>query len=343
MIKKENLQLSRFLFVMCCLIVAIHCQIVYMVNVQSSVVNRFINGAIRYSLTDMAVSGFYIVSGFLLFRKFKLENYAGILKKKVKTLFIPYILWNIIGMIYVFLITKVSFLQQYAQREEVVFSFSDVCRGIFLYAYNEEFWYIFFLIIFVIVSPIFYIFMKKKEGIILITFILIVYYIVVDEPIVQGYGVMSFWIGAVIGKIKPDFWNDHDIKITNKWIYYLMIGMLIIVRHLFFLNFDSNIINLIRYFVGVYLLWNIWQVCAADKEYTVRQSSIFHFRFFIYAMHWYVVSLVQKVLAKIPVNNWTLMLLYFGACTVTIMITWGIGLLWKRCLPRCYNVFTGAR
>lgn len=163
MIKKENLQLSRFLFVMCCLIVAIHCQIVYMVNVQSSVVNRFINGAIRYSLTDMAVSGFYIVSGFLLFRKFKLENYAGILKKKVKTLFIPYILWNIIGMIYVFLITKVSFLQQYAQREEVVFSFSGVCRGIFLYAYNEEFWYIFFLIIFVIVSPIFYIFMKKKK------------------------------------------------------------------------------------------------------------------------------------------------------------------------------------
>ena len=35
MIKKENLQLSRFLFVMCCLIVAIHCQIVYMVNIQS--------------------------------------------------------------------------------------------------------------------------------------------------------------------------------------------------------------------------------------------------------------------------------------------------------------------
>ena len=76
--KKENLQLSSFLFVMCCLIVAIHCQIVYMVNIQSSIVNRFVNGAIRYSFTDMAVSDFYIVSGFLLYRKFELENYASL-------------------------------------------------------------------------------------------------------------------------------------------------------------------------------------------------------------------------------------------------------------------------
>ena len=50
-------------------------------------------------LTEIAVPYFFIISGFFFFRisYYEKNNYFKMLKKKAKTLLIPFIFWNIVG------------------------------------------------------------------------------------------------------------------------------------------------------------------------------------------------------------------------------------------------------
>ena len=65
-------------------------------------------------ITNTAVPFFFFVSGyyFLKEKKLTLENWKNKIKKRISTLLIPYILWNIIAIImdYINIIVKNTFL-----------------------------------------------------------------------------------------------------------------------------------------------------------------------------------------------------------------------------------------
>ena len=50
---------------------------------------------------DCAVAAFFIILAYLFFSNFEMNIYIRRLKSKFHTLFIPYIMWSIIGLIYI--------------------------------------------------------------------------------------------------------------------------------------------------------------------------------------------------------------------------------------------------
>ena len=56
--------------------------------------------------SDCAVAAFFIVSAYLFFRNFEMNIYLRKLKSKFNTLFIPYVMWSIIGLIYKVIVSE---------------------------------------------------------------------------------------------------------------------------------------------------------------------------------------------------------------------------------------------
>ncbi|MDR0427981.1 MAG: acyltransferase [Dysgonamonadaceae bacterium] len=153
----------------------------------------------HYTLTHIAVPGFFMFSGFLFFYKtseFTHVQYFNKLKKRIKTLFIPYLLWNT-------LFISISWIIAMKNGELVAFWTNLSDKGIFSIFWNHSTWgnplenQIFYgpalvplwflrdLILSIILSPIIYYLVKytKIFGIIGLGFL---YYFNIGF-VVEGY------------------------------------------------------------------------------------------------------------------------------------------------------------
>lgn len=144
----------------------------------------YFDGSFRAPLVPI----FFFISGFVFFlnSRFDIKSYTHKLKKRIHTLFIPYIEWNIIAvlcMLFLCLPCFSSFMPA-LNKVDLDFSISSVLQtfwnakyGIFsqisgqgeLYPLNGPLWYLRDLMITVIFSPILYKFIRifKLWGIIL--------------------------------------------------------------------------------------------------------------------------------------------------------------------------------
>lgn len=127
-------------------------------------------------ITEMSVSFFFFISGFLFFKdasvygnSIDLVYFKEKWKKRIKTLLIPYLIWNTIWMLFIVIITNipviVSHIESLGLFEK---SFSSVLQGIFLFRYAGITWYIFYLMIYMLLSPLIVICLRYKWGAILI-------------------------------------------------------------------------------------------------------------------------------------------------------------------------------
>ena len=51
-------------------------------------------------IADSAVPMFFVMSGYLLFYKYNIRKYFDTLSSKVRTLLIPFVMWNLLGFAY---------------------------------------------------------------------------------------------------------------------------------------------------------------------------------------------------------------------------------------------------
>ena len=100
--RKRFDQITLIGFVMICLIVLYHAAPVLALGYDT--VNRrhyFINTVFSF-LAIAAMSWFFSMTGFLLFRGFSLRRYAGKIGSRIRSLLIPYILWQaIVAIVYI--------------------------------------------------------------------------------------------------------------------------------------------------------------------------------------------------------------------------------------------------
>lgn len=167
------------------------------------------------AVTRLAVPVFFIISGYLFFYKidfFGKNEYVYKLRRRIQSLLIPYLLWNLIG--YIFIILKVQFLPS------IFPSLTKESHGLdfllnSLWSIGDgkcpllyQFWYIRDLMVVVLLSPLIYVFIKKLKLLALIM-LFILWFLPIDLPTGLGAtSVLFFSIGAyfniVGGKINLD-------------------------------------------------------------------------------------------------------------------------------------------
>ncbi len=144
------------------------------------------------------VPTFFIISGFLLFNnveRYDLATYKYKLKSRLRTLLVPYLLWNLIAS-FTFLFKVYCFhFDGYEVVSTGSFSLWGYLRGFWIlqdvYPYDLPLWFLRDLIVYVVVSPVLYLIARSN---IMSLILLLVYYAVDFIPTGLVYFVVGAWL-----------------------------------------------------------------------------------------------------------------------------------------------------
>ena len=287
MLTSERNKISYLHFIMSVLVILIHS-----IN-NDTRFERFF--AIEGGIGQFATPLFFIISGFLFFRNVRsISDAKNKLRRRVYTLLIPYLLWNLIYYaIHLFL------------KPGSGISLSEIIDAAFTYKYNPSFWFIYQLILLSIISPIIYYvvnhFLEKKnirnrQVIMAVGLCVIAEVIVIagkDIPYINEDAFLYYTFGMIISIL----YNSGKIILIHKknTIIYLLalivafvlnrfVFHLLLTNPLYYNLFTATVIIVrligamfIFYFVDLFFRYN-------------KVPEFMGQTFFLYAIHYMIVK-----------------------------------------------------
>lgn len=319
--------------------------------------------SISHVLTHIAVPMFFFISGYLFFNKLQNWNqniYIEKLKKRFKTLFVPFVIWNTI----LILSTAQSLLRH--EGLDSLWTFFDDNNYFSLYwncktwnldridwlgiptpdssPYLVPLWYIRDLMVTMILSPLLYcLFKYVRIWGLAILFICYISLIGIKVPGFSTTAWFFFGSGAYfnLNKINP---TQFTSKYKN-YFYVLAIILWLIVSR--FDGHNTPIGNLIYPFyiiIGCIAMFNL--ATSFVKNNHLFPKILTQSTFFVYVLHTIMVtgisaSIMRKIFGE--GNAFLLSISYFLApfltTTICVMGYWVL----KRYLPKICGLLTGER
>ena len=340
MLSREKNKISYLHFILSVLVILIHS-----INNETKFEQFF---SIEKGIGQFAVPLFFIISGFLFFRNVYTNNdVKQKMRKRVYTLLIPYLIWNLI------------YYALYMLRNPGMgIDVGMIVDAAFNYTYNPAFWFIYQLILLVIISPVLFYALKDKK--LTVIFLIIISMCIVfeyDLPYINEDAIIYYFFGAIFSKLynsnKVSFISKKNIAITitlsivafilNRWTY-KMIYVNANFRTYFIL---STII--VRLLAGFTIFYIVDLFFSYDKVYSFMENT-----FFLYAIHYMIVKAMiivmkyieYKFLIVILPNN--LMEIFEIAVflispVVCVIINYYLSRYIKKKNPKAYAYLSGNR
>lgn len=297
-------------------------------------------------LARTAVPLFFLFSGLLFFYHgdFTWSGYVGKLRKRVKTLLIPYLFWNIL-VIFLFFLAQMLLPSLMSGGHKLIqsYTFSDWIlafwngeEGRFPICY--QFWFIRDLMVAVCISPLIYVLVKYIPWLYLSVLGGLWVFDVV--PSVPGFSISClffFSLGAWFGV------KRHNLVILFRpfLIPVTILYPLLCVAELWKGNLILHQINIL---VGMVLLIAL---CARmiDAGRWKTNGFLSSASFFIFAYHAMPLSLLGKLLIKWfpPQSDWQLIGFYFLRPFIILVIGLLLYYLLNKYIPAFTRIITGNR
>ena len=333
-------------FPLMCLVVFIHSD-VSSIRMEGIIFNhndypcfRVIYMTFSQMIAVAAVPLFFMISGFLYFYKvnsFGLEVWKYKTKKRIFSLFVPYIIWNSITLLFYYVVQQVLPNMVSGENMDIrdfsiidfVLSFWDTSSlnssGI-PHPIAHHLWFVRDLIVVSILSPIVYAFVKwfKAVGIFLLC-ILWLFRFETHLPGLSMIAIIPFSIGAYYSLNSVDFGRIFS-TFAIPLIPIYMIG-------LFFENMKQLgddfgvVIHQLDVIMGVIIIVGLAYKGVSDNEWNfpdiLPRSS-----FFLFCYHFMPLNFLMKVLVKLlrPDSSIGLVLIYLTSPIIIIIL--GVFLYW---------------
>ena len=311
-----------------------------------SAVNGILALTFKEGFTRFVVPLYFIIAGALFFRDYSGEMYVPKLRKRVRTLLIPYLMWNVIWMVFC-IVTSYTFLSRFfVGREKFAVTPLNVLLSLVHHKCNGHFWFVFDLIVFVVCSPLIdFLTRTGKRAICSIGVLLVLS--------VLGYGIPAsvfstntsivyYLIGAAIGKygfarfLRP---SSRRVRILSA-VVLLGFGVFNVV---FYERFAGTAKLVLQYVQYLCCAWAFWNVCD-----WIPENSIVHrfsdCSFAVYAMHGNVGACITKLLYLLLPKSEYMAPVNFVLCVVlTLLFIKGFCMVTRKCTPRLYEMLMGSR
>lgn len=289
--------------------------------------NGFVQDGVMV-LTQVAVPYFFLVSGFFFFKHdyYKENAYVGMLLKKAKSLVVPFVIWNLVGL-GILLLTR-----QTIAIDSIWEFISQLAESRFY----GPLWYVRDLIVLMILVPLYlWLFKLNKWWLYLaIGAILYYYWIPVDCGWLSSEGLFFFFLGEIISK------NEHWLeKRLPRWAVF---AMLIVWSGLCFFTPAFQYLHKPCTLLGIVTFWLLMDTCQWLKSAFALKLT--QFSFIIYVLHFYPLKVMKVYIGNLFFGNeWVSLACYLLLPLVTcaLCVIAGVGL--KRWLPRFYRISTGNR
>lgn len=283
---------------------------------------------------------FFLLSGYLFFRSlniFSADIWTQIRKKqlkRVRTLLVPYLVWNSIYMLFYMFIARIPFISSFMRNQAMEISFVNILKGILFHEANFAFWYMATLIILVALTPLIALILKCK-GAFIIVFALVALGGIMDLqlPDFECKFIFFFLLGSYLAVYGKGFFEK---QVSNPIILVLII---FIAFSIFYRTFvDNKFFATIILYCTPFCLWLVSQKIEFKVTDFIRQT------FFIYAGHVFIVTIVNKLLLKLGNTSavWAIVS-YLIAPIFTLAILWCLYRLLIKIAPQVYGVLCGDR
>lgn len=301
-----------------------------------------------------AVPLFYLISGYLFFMKVPdgVKSIGRKIRKRIKSLLIPYFIGCVFFVIfYSFvallpwtsnLINSSSSIMPLFQKPYSIILISIFYDGGTGYPCAFQLWFLRDLILIVATSPLWYLCLKHlKWGFVAVVFVLTYF----DVPHVPFYSLFWFVLGGQLTKVKIEMGGNGRTKVA---IFGLFLFLIISIIQLFFPDIINwSLLRIPIILLGIIGAWGLYDV-VLGKDFSLSRHQWLgiacQFTFFIYLFHEPTLNIVRKlivvVLGKNELGYLTSYLISPWIFTVCAVFA---GLLFRKYLPRVYDVCTGGR
>ncbi len=242
---------------------------------------------------QIAVPGFFILSAYLFFRNLNEQNFPKKIQRRCISLVLPFFVWNTVYYLAYVLASRVPYLSDIIGKGVIPFEWNDAVDAIFFYKYNFVFWFVFQLILLILLTPVFHVlFRKKSVGILFLLFSL--GYLLFDVRILflNADALFYFALGVFLSRFHR---SKTEMELHPKRLL-ISLGFAVLsycaVR--MYLAYSFPILAVISRSFGVTALW----LCLIVPK-NVRLPSLFRNSFFVYAIHFLIVRLVNKLFAHL--------------------------------------------
>lgn len=307
---------------------------------------------VSYLISDVvarvAVPLFFFISGFLFFYRsnsFSLSIYVCKLKKRIHSILIPYLCWNLIVILLYFLAQ--TFLPGLMGETKLIIHYSvvDWLRAFWSVKGDPvcyQFWFLRDLMVVIVFSPLIYIVIKYLNW--FSAFILGILWYFNWWFSLSGFSIAAlffFSAGAYFGIQSCNFvvWlKPFFLPVTV--IYVLLVFICVFFRE----QSWSRYIHSLSILVGITFFITLSAHFLERGKWSVNPFLV-GCAFFIYAYHGMPLILIQKIsLKSLPfLNDWILFTVYFLSAGLIFLIGMFIYCLLKRYFPRFLKVMTGGR
>lgn len=299
---------------------------------------------------SIAVPMFFIMSGYLMYLNFDHSTIHIKLKHRVKSLVIPYFIWNTIALVYFQFFTFIPGIKERMNTVLPIRSFSGYIKGILFFSNNQVNWFLFQLIVYMIAAPVLYRILKKRKICLLFLMILLI----LNFASVEGNWVsvtrfdtvlrldclFYYSVGAVAALHFQEkiLWRSGEVY-TKKQMCIIGAGC-IIGTMLLGISYYSKY-NL--FILGVILL--IRGLSAGMDFFAISLERLESLNsFFVLQVHYLIMYPVKKIVSIIWHQSSVVMCVsYFLIPLVTILVISKLTIYMQRYCSKVYNVLVGGR
>lgn len=297
---------------------------------------------------NMGVPLYFTISGILFFNNFTvIHSYHKKIKSRIKSLLVPYFIWNLVNIIMLFILQNMEITRSYFSGNNKMIS--DYSMLDFLRAFWDTgtgtpilspYWYIRNLFILQILSPVIYILTKYFK----IAYLMIVGGIWLTTPTLTFTytSVFFFSLGAYISILNIDI-----VKLINKYFSLLLFTFIVVLCSEIYLHFNvtSPYVIYLQKILFVLGVITIFSLAIKAVQYNIHiPASLSMASFFIYTTHYPILQGIRRISLKIisptEIGN---VGAYLGSAIITFFICLVLYHLVKRVAPQTLDIITGKR
>lgn len=344
----KRILVLKGMFIVCVLFLHSYQSVIHLstgdFNVSHSNFFEYIKTGLSCGIGDIGVPGFFVLSSFLFYRKER--DYKDNLRKKVKSLLLPFFVINSVWICIFGIANKISFLSIYFTTGATniykwdFIDWLDAYTGIvtgkpFLY----PMWFVLGLFFLNCVSPLYNIFVCKFPKMSLVTFLGIWFFIPNGiSPYLSISGIcfwgIGCWVSIYYEKVKRRFEKVKQSIVMGTGLFLLILDICY-KEGMFSLCIHRGMV-----LVGVM----VCVICSEKLRDKPIMDMIGKYSFGIFILHEFAMSSAQKIVVHILPNNICFQVLsYFLLPVLVGAVAIIICKVAERTVPKVYFFMTGGR
>ncbi|MEG2612636.1 MAG: acyltransferase [Alistipes sp.] len=346
-LQSRTIDAMRVVLIVCVVMVHSYTSTQCDINTSYYPIYRFVSFFISLNLSQVAIPGFFFLSGYLFFHK--QGTYLQHLQRGWSRLLLPYLLFNALILVAYLGVESIPSLNGYLSGNNLPvreYGFVDFLRAFWDGGHwnggngtpiLHQFWYIRNLLLLGIFSPLILRYVRWTGGVGL--GLLALWWIFAPGQAMIAKSVVFFTMGAWFSINRHDFlprFLRHSRPI-------MLLFILFSVMTMWFWDYAWSVwLCRMGSLIGVAFVANMTAQSLVWRGHIFPLNHLQGLAFFIYAMHDPLIIFVKRLLLHaVPHTDWMLTLIYFVAPIVVIALCMAAFYTLKHFFPRLMSVLVG--